>query len=56
MTQARIALGITDLDVGGAEQALVALAMRLDRSRFSPVVYCLGPRPVDSRASSVPPA
>lgn len=41
----RVALCITDLDVGGAELALVELATRLDRTRFSPVVYCLGPRP-----------
>lgn len=36
-----IALVITDLDVGGAERALVNLAVRLDRSRWSPVVLNL---------------
>ena len=41
----RIALCITDLEVGGAELALVELAKRLDRTRFSLAVYCLGPRP-----------
>ncbi len=38
-----IALVITDLDVGGAERALVALASRLDRDRWRPSVVCLGP-------------
>jgi len=44
----RIALCITDLEVGGAERSLVELATRLDRNRFAPVVYCLGPRPAES--------
>jgi len=38
-----IAFGITDLDVGGAEKALVRLATRLDRSRWTPSVACLQP-------------
>jgi glycosyltransferase involved in cell wall biosynthesis len=38
-----IALVITDLDVGGAEQALVSLATRLERKRWCPNVFCLGP-------------
>src|SRR5215207_9199680 len=38
-----IAFGITDLDVGGAEKALVTLATRLDRSRWTPSVVCLQP-------------
>jgi len=38
----RIALVITDLDVGGAERALVNLATRLNRSRWSPLVIALG--------------
>ena len=38
-----IALVITDLDVGGAERALVELATRLDRRRWQPSVVCLGP-------------
>jgi starch synthase (maltosyl-transferring) len=37
-----IALVITDLDVGGAERALVNLATRLDRSRWAPRVIALG--------------
>jgi starch synthase (maltosyl-transferring) len=36
-----LALVITDLDVGGAERALVALALGLDRRRWSPTVFCL---------------
>lgn len=55
MGKQRIALCITDLDRGGAENALVELATRLDSARFEPVVYCLGPRPVDEEASCVPP-
>jgi glycosyltransferase involved in cell wall biosynthesis len=38
-----IALGITDLDVGGAEKTLVELVLRLDRARWSPAVVCLFP-------------
>lgn len=34
---------ITELDVGGAERALVALATGLDRSRWAPSVLSLGP-------------
>ncbi len=36
-----VALVITDLDVGGAERALVALATGLDRRRWLPSVVCL---------------
>jgi starch synthase (maltosyl-transferring) len=36
-----ITLVITDLDVGGAERALVSLATSLDRDRWSPSVICL---------------
>jgi starch synthase (maltosyl-transferring) len=42
----RIALCITELDVGGAERFLVELATRLDRKQFEPAVFCLGPRPI----------
>ena len=38
-----MSLVITDLDVGGAERALAALAARLDRRRWRPSVVCLGP-------------
>ncbi len=33
---------ITDLDVGGAEKALVNLALRLDRNRWAPTIIALG--------------
>lgn len=45
MTPLRIALVITELEVGGAEQSLVRLATGLDRARFEPVVYSLAPLP-----------
>lgn len=51
MDKLRIALCITDLDMGGAEQCLVELATRLDPARLEPVVYCLGPRPCLPEAS-----
>ena len=38
----RIALVITDLDIGGASAPLVNLATRLDRRRWSPLVVSLG--------------
>ncbi|MBX6313225.1 MAG: glycosyltransferase [Isosphaeraceae bacterium] len=38
-----VVLVITDLDIGGAERALVALARGLDRRRWGPSVVCLGP-------------
>jgi glycosyltransferase involved in cell wall biosynthesis len=38
---ARIAFCITDLDPGGAEQALVRLVRGLDRGRWEPAVFCL---------------
>jgi starch synthase (maltosyl-transferring) len=41
----RVAFVITELEVGGAEQALVRLACGLDRNRFQPVVYSLAPLP-----------
>jgi glycosyltransferase involved in cell wall biosynthesis len=47
MKRLRIALCITELDLGGAERCLTELACRVDRRRFEPVVYCLGPRPRD---------
>jgi glycosyltransferase involved in cell wall biosynthesis len=55
MTRLGVALCITELDVGGAERALVELATRLDRDRAEPVVYCLQPRPTSDEASCVPP-
>jgi len=50
----RIALAITELDVGGAERCLVELATRIDRRRFAPVVYALSPRPAPERRSLLP--
>ena len=54
MAKIRVALCITDLDIGGAERCLTEIAVRVDRSRFEPVVYCLGPRPLRAEASCVP--
>jgi glycosyltransferase involved in cell wall biosynthesis len=45
----RLALVITELEVGGAEQCLVRLACGLDRAQFEPVVFCLGPLPPAGR-------
>ena len=45
MPPIRLALVITELEVGGAERALVRLATGLDRARFMPVVYSLAPLP-----------
>ena len=51
MSPIRIALCITELDIGGAERCLAELAVRLDRERFAPVVYCLAPPPEREEAS-----
>jgi glycosyltransferase involved in cell wall biosynthesis len=40
-TPVAIALVITDLDMGGAERALVSLATRINRRMWLPVVFCL---------------
>lgn len=50
----RLALCITELDVGGAERCLVELATRLDRRRFAPVVYALSAEPAPATPSLVP--
>jgi len=55
MAAIRIALCITDLEVGGAERCLTELAARLDRARFEPVVYCLAPQPGDAERSCLGP-
>lgn len=39
----RIALCITELDPGGAENALATLARGLDRTAWEPHLYCVGP-------------
>lgn len=54
MAKIKVALCITELDLGGAERCLTELALRVDRERFEPVVYCLGPRPKRDNASCVP--
>jgi glycosyltransferase involved in cell wall biosynthesis len=54
MAKISVALCITDLDIGGAERCLTEIAVRIDRSRFTPVVYCLGPRPPREEASCLP--
>jgi glycosyltransferase involved in cell wall biosynthesis len=54
MVQTAIALCITDLDAGGAERHLTELAVRIERRRFAPVVYCLGARPPRAEASCLP--
>jgi glycosyltransferase involved in cell wall biosynthesis len=41
-TPTKIAFGITELDVGGAEQALTQLVLGLDRSAWEPRVFALG--------------
>ncbi len=50
----RIALCITDLDIGGAERIMTELAIRMDKTRFEPVVYVLQSRPVREEQSCVP--
>jgi len=44
-----VALCITELEVGGAERSLVELAVRVNRERFTPSVYALGPPPEGDR-------
>jgi glycosyltransferase involved in cell wall biosynthesis len=52
-TPLRIALVITELEVGGAERCLANVAAGLDRNRFSPVIYSLAPRPAIERGALV---
>jgi glycosyltransferase involved in cell wall biosynthesis len=54
MAKISVALCITDLDIGGAERCLTEIAVRIDRSRFAPVVYCMAPRPAREEASCLP--
>ena len=51
---ARVAFLITELAPGGAEKALVQLALGLDRKRFIPVVYTMSGREKDRERSLVP--
>ena len=48
-----LAFCITELDRGGAELAMCEIAVRLDKRKFQPVVYCLQPRPENETASCV---
>lgn len=50
----RLALLITELSPGGAEKAMVQLALGLDRARYSPVVYSLSGRAQDRERSLAP--
>ncbi|WP_197442652.1 glycosyltransferase [Lignipirellula cremea] len=52
-TPLRLALVITELEVGGAERCLANLALHVDRERFAPQVYSLGPRPIGDQAALV---
>jgi glycosyltransferase involved in cell wall biosynthesis len=54
MAKIKVALAITELNLGGAERCLTEIARRVDPQRFSPVVYCLGPRPLRPEASCLP--
>lgn len=49
----RLALVITELEVGGAERCLTQIATGLDPSRFAPVVYSLAARPSAPQAALV---
>ena len=49
----RVALVITDLEVGGAEKCLTQLALGVRREEFLPEVYCLQPRPQGEKAKLV---
>ncbi len=49
-----IALCITDLQLGGAEQGLVEVATCLDRQRFCAVVFALEPPPKTEQDSCLP--
>ncbi|HID76995.1 MAG TPA: glycosyltransferase [Planctomycetaceae bacterium] len=53
MPAIRVALCITELEVGGAEKAFTELAVRADRQRFRVMAICLGPRPAQPRAALV---
>ncbi|HWB13168.1 MAG TPA: glycosyltransferase [Pirellulales bacterium] len=50
----RVALCITELEIGGAERCLVELATRIDRRRILPIVYALSPPPEPDQRSLLP--
>ena len=49
----KLALVITELEVGGAERCLVNLARGIDQGRFQPTVYSIAPRPSAPRDALV---
>ncbi|MDP6468491.1 MAG: glycosyltransferase [Pirellulaceae bacterium] len=49
----RVALVITELNVGGAERCLTQLAIGLNRRRFEPLVIAIAPRPLDEQLTLV---
>ena len=49
----QIAFCISDLEVGGAERCFTELVTRIDRRRFSPLVFCLKPRPQPGKTELV---
>jgi starch synthase (maltosyl-transferring) len=49
----RVALVITDLEVGGAEKCLTQLALHLDRAEFATEIYVLQPQPQGDKAALV---
>ena len=49
----RVALVITELNVGGAERCLTQLAIGLDRRHFEPLVIVIAPRPLDEQQTLV---
>ena len=54
MAKINVALCITELEIGGAERCLTELAVRIDRQRFSPVVYSLACQPERRERSCLP--
>jgi glycosyltransferase involved in cell wall biosynthesis len=49
----RVALVITELNVGGAERCATNLALGLDRELFEPIVVSLAPRPIREKSELV---
>lgn len=45
----RVALVITELEIGGAERCLTQLAIGMLSRKMEPTVYCLAPRPPEGR-------
>ena len=49
----KLAMVITELEIGGAERCLVSVARGVDKRRFEPTVYSLAQRPADHRSGLV---